>query len=688
MTPARASNGAATVATYVKTTEIRTAIKDRETQVLDALAIPWRDGRPHITCPYRDHHDEDPSWRWDHKASKARCTCSNGDDIFDVLMRIEQLDFDAAKVRAAELIGRTDLIRTNGQHQATDAASLLNAPRDNRDDSLPVAYLAHRLGVDARAVPIPSTPVVGLKALGYYDAPPPGSKAKPKLVGEFPCAVFGTVAADGRTHAHRIYVAPGGAGKADLGARPDGQPRDPKKSARIIGDDNTSGRSVLWGDPERAPWIILCEGIETGAAVAFAFQSEIETGEAVVASAISAGGVEAFRPYPGTARVTVAADRDEAPKPNGKPGSRRGEQAAREFALRHHRDSLSVAIALPGKPGESLDWLDVLERDGVAAVREGILAAIPFSPTEAERDEIIRRRSLEAELQEVAATYPLPAMDSKKLVYRRTASGKVKIHKLVAGADGPEYVPIATPFGVAGRLRYIDQADAYGLRCMVQDMSGRPRAVDFDRATLAKIGAAEVRAALFAAGLRTENDGEIVAVQCLKAADPQREIIIVRRPGWHEVPGAPDPIFVCPDGSVIGAPEGLDIELSVASRIPVELAAGGSLDGWKRATETAVSVDGCPHWIIGVIAAFAGPVVALTGLDTCGINSRGCRRQARARRSASLLPPGRRRLLIRRACSSRPGRLTTPSKRWRRGLPAPSCAWTNSRMSRARWPRE
>jgi hypothetical protein len=29
---------------------------------------------------------------------------------------------------------------------------------------------------------------------------------------------------------------------------------------------------------------------------------------------------------------------------------------------------------------------------------------------------------------------------------------------------------------------------------MVQDMSGRPRAVDFDRATLAKIGAAEVRA--------------------------------------------------------------------------------------------------------------------------------------------------------------------------------------------------
>jgi hypothetical protein len=46
----------------------------------------------------------------------------------------------------------------------------------------------------------------------------------------------------------------------------------------------------------------------------------------------------------------------------------------------------------------------------------------------------------------------------------------------------------------------------------------------------------------------------MIAVQALKAADPQREIIIVRRPGWHVVPGAADSIFICPDGTVIGAP--------------------------------------------------------------------------------------------------------------------------------------
>jgi hypothetical protein len=142
-----------------------------------------------------------------------------------------------------------------------------------------------------------------LKALAYYD-PPTGAGAKPTLVGTYPCIVFGTIAADGRTHAHRIYVAKGGAGKAALGTGPNGHTRNPKKSARIIGDDNTSGRSVLWGHPERAPWIILAEGIETAAAVALAFAEEIEAGEAAVASAITAAGVEAFQPYPNPGRFS------------------------------------------------------------------------------------------------------------------------------------------------------------------------------------------------------------------------------------------------------------------------------------------------------------------------------------------------------------------------------------------------
>jgi hypothetical protein len=110
---------------------------------------------------------------------------------------------------------------------------------------------------------------------------------------------------------------------------------------------------------------------------------EIEAGDLLVAAAISAGGVEAFQPWPATKRVTVAADRDEAPKPDGKSGSRRGEKAARSFGIRL-RDEVEVSIALPGNAGENADWLDGLNRSGINAVCEGILTAEQYKPTEAE----------------------------------------------------------------------------------------------------------------------------------------------------------------------------------------------------------------------------------------------------------------------------------------------------------------
>ena len=89
------------------------------------------------------------------------------------------------------------------------------------------------------------------------------------------------------------------------------------------------------------------------------------------------------------------------------------------------------------------------------------------------------------------------------------------------------------------------------------------------------------------------------------------------------MPGAPDPIFICPDGSVSARRKDSISSYPLPHGCPIELAVGGSLEGWKQATETAVSVAGCPHWTIGVIAAFAGPILALTGLDTCGINLSG-----------------------------------------------------------------
>jgi hypothetical protein len=91
---------------------VKRAVAGREDKILDELGIRWRDGRRHIRCPHLSHLDEHPSWRWDAGTRRAFCTCSDKPlSIFDVIMRVEGGDFARAADRAAEIIGRRDLIR-------------------------------------------------------------------------------------------------------------------------------------------------------------------------------------------------------------------------------------------------------------------------------------------------------------------------------------------------------------------------------------------------------------------------------------------------------------------------------------------------------------------------------------------------------------------------------------------------
>lgn len=133
---------------FVTTPAIQQAVKGREEEVLDALGVDWRAGHPHINCPYRDHADDNASWRWDPKHSKAFCTCTKAGSIFDVVMKIDGSTFEAAKLRVAGFLNRPDLIRTKGGSQgagsifqATDAASLLGAPATDATTACPAPIL-------------------------------------------------------------------------------------------------------------------------------------------------------------------------------------------------------------------------------------------------------------------------------------------------------------------------------------------------------------------------------------------------------------------------------------------------------------------------------------------------------------------------------------------------------------------
>jgi hypothetical protein len=140
----------------MKADAIREAVSGRETEVFAALGIQWGGTSGHIACPYPDHPDHDPSWRWDDKRKLAFCTCIGtrpGEDkahsIFAVVAAKEGLDREAAKARVAEIIGRADLITgVNGRkYQRTDAAALLSPASDNRDDTLVWNYLGDVLMV-------------------------------------------------------------------------------------------------------------------------------------------------------------------------------------------------------------------------------------------------------------------------------------------------------------------------------------------------------------------------------------------------------------------------------------------------------------------------------------------------------------------------------------------------------------
>jgi hypothetical protein len=65
------------------------------------------------------------------------------------------------------------------------------------------------------------------------------------------------------------------------------------------------------------------------------------------------------------------------------------------------------------------------------------------------------------------------------------------------------------------------------------------------------------------------------------------------------------------------------LELSVDVRLAPEVACSGTLAGWQSAVGTVATVQDVPHWALGIAAGFAGCILQLVGLDTCGVNFSG-----------------------------------------------------------------
>jgi hypothetical protein len=160
--------GSGTDDRYVFAKDIQTAVKGREIEILDKLGIRWRDGKPHIHCPYRDHTDNNPSWKWDQQKSRAICTCTNSDSIVDVVIKVENLDFGRAKIRVAELLGRSDLIRERRSKKRGGVSTVSPAQHYNSATSAGCRLADYAA---AKRLPIEFLMSLGIREISYLGSP-------------------------------------------------------------------------------------------------------------------------------------------------------------------------------------------------------------------------------------------------------------------------------------------------------------------------------------------------------------------------------------------------------------------------------------------------------------------------------------------------------------------------------------
>jgi putative DNA primase/helicase len=101
----------------------------------------------------------------------------------------------------------------------------------------------------------------------------------------------------------------------------------------------------------------------------------------------------------------------------------------------------------------------------------------------------------------------------------------------------------------------------------------------------------------------------------LMGADPERMVRCVSRPGWC------GESFVLPDEQ-IGAADGSDeVILQAADRLDHALNVSGTLESWR--SEIARPAQGNSRLVLAISAAFAAPLLALTGDDGGGFHFRG-----------------------------------------------------------------
>ncbi|MEY5099200.1 MAG: hypothetical protein RJA36_1919 [Pseudomonadota bacterium] len=379
---------------------------------------------------------------------------------------------------------------------------------------------------------------------------------------------------------------------------------DPTGGKRFLPGGRVKGCFCLLGEREEiedGAELVICEGYATGASIREA------TGYPV-AVAFNAGNLEAVAlalraKYPG-ARLILAADDDH--RTEGNPGITKATEAAQAVGAR---------LAVPRfpedcRPDDATDFNDLHALAGLDAVRDGFADAEQGAP-----------------VAPPAPAIRIPGEDDRPAFLvlddwhdddgTRYAPGVWHFGIKHGRGDAP---PSLTQQRVCGPLHIeavtTDPQDRnYGRLLRFRTTTGRWKSWAMPMAMLKGDGS-DLRGELLGMGLDIAHRGRDQLTAYLQHRAPDRVIQCATQTGWA---GPGRDAFVLPDAVIGPQADGVTYQSDHAGGD--EYTTRGTLAGWQAGT--AALAVGNPMLALALCTAFAGPVLAIVGADSGGINTIG-----------------------------------------------------------------
>lgn len=344
----------------MKAEEVKPLARGRWGEILMALAPQLqpaleRVGR-HVPCPVHGGKDGFRVFKDVEETGGSVCnTCGKFADGFATLMWANGWDFRTTLQAVSDHLG------SNGR-QVTNMCKATTEARHNPDEDEKLRLSLNRVWCESialtdrdaeparlylarRGISIPPPETLRFHpALSYHDGE--------KRIGEFPAIIAMVSGAQGNpVTIHRTYLTHDGK-KAPV--------ESPKKLMSYPKDRKLIGGAIRLVDP--GPVLAVAEGLETALAVLDGAGLGFP-----VWCAVNALMLENFVPPAGVSRVVVFADKD---RPTEQHPKGHGQEAAKRLVQRLWEAGIKASAIVPAgeiPPGQkSLDWLDILNRDGKA----------------------------------------------------------------------------------------------------------------------------------------------------------------------------------------------------------------------------------------------------------------------------------------------------------------------------------